>query len=97
MKSFVLAVVSVAILFAGATSAEAQHYHRYTYRPYQPLTTGHYHDRAGHMVDSYGHHVDSYGHHTGGVGLSIDAFALPDHLAVRTSVRFDVPGVVGFW
>jgi hypothetical protein len=35
--------------------------------------------------------------HTGGVGLSIDAFALPDHLAVRTSVRFDVPGVVGFW
>lgn len=69
MKSFVLAVVSVAILFVGATSAEAQHYHRYTYRPYQPLTTGHYHDRAGHMVDSYGHHVDSYGHHTGGVGL----------------------------
>lgn len=45
----------------GASSLEAQHYHR--------RSVHHHHDAAGHRVDDAGHHIDRYGNHTGAVGV----------------------------
>lgn len=61
-KALRLAFALLVFSGLGASSLEAQHYHRRSIHH-------HHHDAAGHRIDDAGHHIDRYGNHTGAVGV----------------------------